>query len=280
MTRRLVGWLGELLITAGVVVLLFVAWQLWWTDVTANRAQDQLVQVLGDDFRGGGDGTATVGHDAFPELGSATAFAIIRVPRFGADYARPVIEGVERPVLELGVGHYPGTAEPGAVGNFAVAGHRTTYGRPFHEIDALRDGDRVIVETASDGVRLRGDRPRDRPAVADRGHRAGARPAGRGAERPAADDDLVPPEVQRAVPVRDARPARRGRAAGAVAARRLVDGEGVAVYAALWRVLPGPRWAKALQCLVLLVAVVAVLFLWVFPAVAGLVPFNDNTVGP
>lgn len=51
------------------------------------------------------------------------------------------------------------------------------------------------------------------------------------------------------------------------------------MYAALWRVLPGPVWAKAVQCLVLLAVVVAVLFQWVFPAVADLVPFNDNTVG-
>ncbi|WP_299444958.1 class E sortase [uncultured Phycicoccus sp.] len=144
MIRRVVGWAGELLITAGVVVLLFVAWQLWWTDVVADRKQDQLVQALVDDFA---DGDPTVGGDAFPDLGEDEAFAVIRVPRFGPDYARPVIEGVELPVLALGVGHYSETAGPGEVGNFAIAGHRTTYGRPFHEIDTLREGDRVIVET-------------------------------------------------------------------------------------------------------------------------------------
>ena len=52
-------------------------------------------------------------------------------------------------MLALGVGHYVGTAGPGQVGNFAVAGHRTTYGRPFHDVDRLRDGDRVVVETAA-----------------------------------------------------------------------------------------------------------------------------------
>ena len=75
---------------------------------------------------------------------------MVRIPRFGADYARPVIEGTDRPVLALGVGHYVGTAGPGQVGNFAVAGHRTTYGRPFHDVDRLVDGDRVVVETAGD----------------------------------------------------------------------------------------------------------------------------------
>lgn len=51
------------------------------------------------------------------------------------------------------------------------------------------------------------------------------------------------------------------------------------MYAALWRALPGPRWAKALQCLLLALAVVAVLFTWVFPAVSPLLPFTGNTVG-
>jgi len=50
------------------------------------------------------------------------------------------------------------------------------------------------------------------------------------------------------------------------------------VYAALWRVLPGPRWVKAVQCLVLLLVVVAICFVWVFPAVAPYMPFNDNSV--
>ena len=147
MIRRVVGWTGELLVTAGVVVLLFVAWQLWWTDVVAERQQDRIVDSLVDDFARGGSGPSTVTSDAYPDLGEAEAFAVIRIPRVGADYARPVIEGVERPVLALGVGHYEDTAGPGEVGNFAVAGHRTTYGRPFHDIDRLRDGDRVIVET-------------------------------------------------------------------------------------------------------------------------------------
>lgn len=150
MIRRVVGGLGELLITAGVLVLLFVAWQLWWTDVVADRHQAAIVDSLVDDFAGGGAAgppdTSWL-DDAHPELGGATALAVIRVPRFGEDWARPVIEGTGRPVLALGVGHYDGTAAPGEVGNFSLAGHRTTYGRPFHDIDTLREGDRVVVET-------------------------------------------------------------------------------------------------------------------------------------
>ncbi|NHA69353.1 class E sortase [Phycicoccus sp. CMS6Z-2] len=145
--RRVVGWTGEVLVTLGVLVLLFVAWQLWWTDVVAERAQQQIVRSLTHDFAAEGPGPAAVTGDTYPGLGGSRAFAVIRVPRFGADYARPVVEGVDAPQLALGVGHYEGTARPGRVGNFAVAGHRTTYGRPFHDIDTLRPGDRVIVET-------------------------------------------------------------------------------------------------------------------------------------
>ena len=75
------------------------------------------------------------------------AFAIVRIPQFGLKYARPVYEGTTRDVLMHGIGHYASTAMPGELGNFAVAGHRTTYGKPFNRIDDLRTGDVVIVET-------------------------------------------------------------------------------------------------------------------------------------
>ena len=156
LVRRTTGVLGELMITAGVLNLLFVGWQLWWTDVSANAAQAGTVRVLERDF------DATVSTGARPvtpttveprahltDVPLGRAFAIVRVPRWGKDYARPVLEGTGRDTLSEGVGHYPGTAMPGAVGNFAVAGHRTTYGRPFHDIDTLRTGDAIIVETRS-----------------------------------------------------------------------------------------------------------------------------------
>ncbi len=50
------------------------------------------------------------------------------------------------------------------------------------------------------------------------------------------------------------------------------------MYAALWRALPGPWWAKALQALALAVAVVAFCFLWLFPRIERLMPFNQTTV--
>jgi sortase A len=137
-----VGLVGDVLITLGALLLLFVAWQLWWTDVTANRVQQGTVQALDRDF-----GRQAAGTDHPAPVAFGQAFAIVRIPRLGADYARPVLEGTDRDILQRGVGHYVGTAAPGAVGNFAVAGHRTTYGRPFHDIDRLRPGDTIVVET-------------------------------------------------------------------------------------------------------------------------------------
>jgi sortase A len=63
-----------------------------------------------------------------------------------------VLQGTDHDTLTAGVGHYPGTAMPGGVGNFAVAGHRTTYGRPFHDIDRLAQGDTIVVETRTSYV--------------------------------------------------------------------------------------------------------------------------------
>jgi sortase A len=170
--RRAAGVLGELLITAGVLVLLFVVWQLWWTDVTAGREQARTVTSLEQQFdrsglpdrpvvASGATGSApstsapapTARKDplvTFSGVPKGKAFAIIRVPRYGSDYARPILQGTGTDILQQGVGHYVGTAMPGQVGNFAIAGHRTTYGRPFHDIDKLQRGDVVIIETKQD----------------------------------------------------------------------------------------------------------------------------------
>lgn len=144
---------GELCVTAGALVLLFVVWQLWWTDLSAGRAQHALTVTLQQRWHDAparaGDGAepAVVGGPAAAAPRRGEPFALLHVPRFGADYVRPVLQGTSPDVLEEGVGHYDGTAGPGQVGNFAVAGHRVTYAKPFNRIDRLRQGDAVVVET-------------------------------------------------------------------------------------------------------------------------------------
>jgi sortase A len=144
--RVVAAALGELLVTAGLLVLLFVVWQLWWTDVVANREQAATVRALSREFL---HDRTTVPRSPGEPVPTGRAFAILRIPRLGADFARPVLEGTSHDILDQGVGHYQGTAMPGGIGNVALAGHRTTYGRPFHDIDTLRAGDRIVLETRS-----------------------------------------------------------------------------------------------------------------------------------
>ena len=150
-----VGVIGELMITVGVLVLLFLAWQLWWTDVVADRAQAAIVHDL--QWQAPPDVTVPVAEkrtddppvEPTPQLGSV--WATLYVPRFGDDYVRPVAEGVDKETVldKLGVGRYPETQMPGQLGNFAIAGHRTTFGKPFTHIEKLKKGDAVVVRTAT-----------------------------------------------------------------------------------------------------------------------------------
>lgn len=149
--------LGELLITAGVVLLLFVAWQLWWTNVESNAKQDQAVEQFFADL---GEETAPPAPADEPELvvpdqvpvlddrAQGETFGVIYIPRFGEDFTRPVTSGVTTAVLDnLGLGHYPETGMPGAVGNFALAGHRQTNGAVLDDIHTLVPGDRLYIQT-------------------------------------------------------------------------------------------------------------------------------------
>jgi sortase A len=152
--------LGELLITAGVFVLLFLGWQLWFNDLVVGGEHTEKAQALTDGWlddvapvepaADGGWGEPVV---AAEPTETATTFATVYIPRFGADYAKPIAQGVgTRQVLNpIGVGHYPGTQMPGEVGNFAIAAHRTTWGAPFAEIASLQLGDKIYVATA-DGI--------------------------------------------------------------------------------------------------------------------------------
>ncbi|MBT1002790.1 class E sortase [Paenarthrobacter sp. DKR-5] len=153
---------GELVITAGVLALLFVAWYLWWTNVEADAAQATAVKQFVQAHPAPAApkvaapspaaGTAKAGYGP-PPVGTAPAhgqaIGVVYVPRLGADYSRPVIQGTSQDVLDtLGLGHYKGTAMPGELGNFVVAGHRQTHGAVLDNIHTLVPGDRIYVQTA------------------------------------------------------------------------------------------------------------------------------------
>ena len=80
----------------------------------------------------------------------ADVVALLRVPAFGDDWCARCSRAPATAVLQQGVGHYDGAALPGEVGNFALAGHRTTYGAPFNAIAELVPGDAVVVETPTE----------------------------------------------------------------------------------------------------------------------------------
>jgi sortase A len=132
--------LGELMITVGIVMLLLVVYQLFWTNLQANRDQGALKKDLIQEWN-----TPTPAKKLKPVPGYA--IALMYFERLGKKWVKPVVEGVELDDLAKGVGHFPKTALPGEVGNFAVAAHRATHGEPFKDLDSVRKGDKVILET-------------------------------------------------------------------------------------------------------------------------------------
>lgn len=167
--RAVVGGLGELLVTAGVVLILFVVWQLGYVAVVDGNKQAGVVSALERDFSGtphGGATNVTNGSNesngttpATPaptsgppldasQLQDGSVFGIVRIPRLGGPtWAKPVFQGDGLDVLAKGLGHYGTTQLPGEVGNVAIAGHRAGHGNPLIDIDAIRTGDVMIIET-------------------------------------------------------------------------------------------------------------------------------------
>lgn len=150
--------LGELLITAGVVALLYVSWQMWigdWIIGTQKQAEaSQLTQSWAQEFENAVP-TPLPTKDAEPvvpvlkQAKHGETFGVMQVPRFGAKWKFEITGGVTRPdVLDQGdIGHYPDSAMPGQVGNTVFAAHRWTSGAPFDPIDKLVVGDAIVIET-------------------------------------------------------------------------------------------------------------------------------------
>jgi len=154
-----VGILGELLITAGVLVLAFLGWQIWLDDIIVGGKLNTEAEAQGaewnDDYSGvppSEEGDPGLSDDPPILAASANAqrFANLIIPRFGGDYYRPIAEGIgTTDVLNKGnIGHYPTTQMPGALGNFALASHRSSGGGNFHDLHQLLVGDHIYVETA------------------------------------------------------------------------------------------------------------------------------------
>ncbi|MGY0059997.1 class E sortase [Streptomyces sp. LZ34] len=145
--RLVVRTLSEVCLTVGTLIVLFVVYVLYWTGVRADRAMDGEIDRLQDRWATGPvAGAAAPARQSEPEpYRDGASFAIMYIPRFGADWVKPVLEGTATDTLKKGLGHYTRTAPLGARGNFAVAGHRRTYGDPFKDFPRLRPGDAVVL---------------------------------------------------------------------------------------------------------------------------------------
>ncbi len=139
---------GELCLTLGAVILLFVGYLIWGTGVQAGHAQHAFASELNRQWRkpvSQARGGHPLRDPIHPVLGEP--FAFIEIPRLGRHWRFAIVEGTGLPQLALGPGHVPGTALPGQVGNFAVAAHRVTAGNPFYHLPSLMVGDLVVVDT-------------------------------------------------------------------------------------------------------------------------------------
>jgi sortase A len=146
--RRMIRTGGELMITIGAILLLFTAYEIWGKAALVASAQDdlntQLEQQWSDPVIAPSTPAPSVGPTAqVPPVPSGDAIARLYLPRLGKSWV--VVEGITPADIKYTPGHYPGTAMPGQLGNFAVAGHRIA--AIFWDLDQLRPGDPVVVET-------------------------------------------------------------------------------------------------------------------------------------
>ncbi|KJF19266.1 class E sortase [Rhodococcus sp. WS3] len=144
--------IGELLLTAGIVILLFVIYEAFWTNIVSGRLQDEVNNSLEESW---GETPGATGDEPVPPLTPALGegFARVHFPTLGAAYA--VVEGTRNEDLRAGPGHYPDTQMPGEAGNFALAGHRNGSGAVFQHLDQLDACDAVVVETQSQWITYR-----------------------------------------------------------------------------------------------------------------------------
>lgn len=132
--------LGDVLITIGGVILLYIVYLLWWTDVVAHQA------AQGDMCQLGREWARSV---AVAQPRAAEPFATLEIPAIRNPETWPVLDGVQQTELKQGVGWYPTTQLPGQPGNFAVAAHRRTWGDIFRYLNEVKTGDTIVVRAGN-----------------------------------------------------------------------------------------------------------------------------------
>ncbi|MGB3184773.1 MAG: class E sortase [Ornithinimicrobium sp.] len=167
----LIRGMGAALISLGLALAVFCGFMLWGTNVAGDQASAQILELAseelgqssvagaptpegtnrpaatGDQVPGAGGDTGRDVRETQSAVENGELIAVVTIPSI--DVEIPVLEGMDGDILDEGVlGHYPGTQSPGEVGNFAVAGHRTTHGAPLYDIDEIEVGDAIVVQTS------------------------------------------------------------------------------------------------------------------------------------
>lgn len=146
------GWrpstvIGLVLLLTGLGILGWSAWQFYGTNITSQRAANATMDELVATWQAS-PAPKSQQADPVPKM-PGDAFALVRIPKLGADWEWPLLVGTDVDDLARGIGWYETTARPGEVGNFALAGHRITHGEPFRHLLELGKGDQVVIETRS-----------------------------------------------------------------------------------------------------------------------------------
>jgi sortase A len=131
--RRMLSGLSVLLAVVGVGLLAYP----FYTNLVQGRIQTRLaIQLSSPELKQA---------YAAGQIAEGDSLTRLRIPDIDVDVV--VVEGTSASALKAGAGHYPNTPLPGEEGNVAIAGHRTTYGKPFANLDHLKPGNEIILET-------------------------------------------------------------------------------------------------------------------------------------
>jgi sortase A len=148
--RRIAHGIGEVLITAGLIILLFALYEVYGKTEIVNAHQKTLEQQLTQQWAAPAPATSsgtpksTTTSTATPLPGSA--IARLYLPVLHKHWV--VVEGVQLSNIEFAPGHYSGTAMPGQIGNFSIAGHRIP--SIFWNLQELKKGQLIVVQTKAD----------------------------------------------------------------------------------------------------------------------------------
>ena len=144
---------GELLITAGLILGLFVVYSLWWTNVLANREAAKQADHVRD--RWAQQDRAPEDSSPAREYQAKDGMGFLHIPAMGEDSEILIVKGTEPKKLNRGVAGYYTKPRKAAMpwekkGNFALAAHRDGHGAKFHNLDKVGKGDVIVVETKDD----------------------------------------------------------------------------------------------------------------------------------